>query len=165
MSVPHPDHSHQKNDHREKDTLEVALEVIAGFREVRGDVGEVRKELGELRHLVQAVHNKQETILMALDAEGKAVVAAIDAATTDISDAIGVATTVITDLAAKVAAGSITPAELMPALQPALDTMKSAANALRKTATALDPAVNPQAAPIPEIPVPVVPPASDTSFQ
>ena len=123
----------------------------------------------DLHAILHRILHTQEAILMALDKVGQAILDAVNASTTatgtalaDVSDAIKEATQAITDLVAKVAAGQSTPAELQTAIQPALDTLNAgasavtiAADALKATASAADPAVNPAAPPIP--PVPVVP--------
>jgi hypothetical protein len=110
----------------------------------------------------------ENRIIMALSTQAQAIVDDINESTNEISTAVAatgsavtVATAAITDLAAKVAAGTIDPAEFAAAAKPSLDTLKAAAvtmnataAALTKTATDADPAVNPSAPPIPPVTAP-----------
>lgn len=131
--------------------IATALAVVAQYLEIR-------QELGDIRRRATSLHEGQEKILMALDAEGQFVVKAISDATDELSNGATMILTAVRDLADKAAAGQMTPLELRPALQPSLDALQAIANTLRKTATQNDPAVNRSAAPIPEIPkVPLAP--------
>lgn len=119
-------------------------------------------ELKDIRQTVDHIHHRQERLEMALNAQAQAIVDAVNASTNKIGaavsavgDAVKAASTAIADLAAKVAAGSIDPAELTAAIQPSLDalnsggdTLTAAAAALTKTATDADPAITPGAPPI-----------------
>jgi hypothetical protein len=97
-----------------------------------------------------------ENLQMALSQDAQAIVDKINTTTNKVGAAITTATTAIKDLAAKVAAGTIDPTEFSAAVQPALDTLDAGADAMTKTATDNDPALNPSAPPIvvPETPVP-----------
>lgn len=135
------------------------------------DNAEVLREILEQQHLtnrlLHQLHRQGEELIMALNAQAQAIVDSnntvtnkIADAVTSVADAITAGTQAIVDLAAKVVAGTIDPAELTAALQPSVDKLNAAgdtlvagAAALKLVATTNDPAITPGAPPI------VIPPA------
>ena len=92
--------------------------------------------------ILEQLTSFQETVLMALNKNEQDVVDAVNASTNRVADAITAGTQAISDLFAN--KSSITLADV----QPSLDAMNSAADALKKVATDDDPALNASAAPI-----------------
>jgi hypothetical protein len=81
------------------------------------------------------------------------IVDAVNTSTTKTGTAITAATTAIKNLVDQHAAGDINAQELSDAIQPSLDALDVASDALSKTATTADPLINPSASPLPVVPV------------
>lgn len=140
--------------HRYRPLWHGETETPAWARALSEEVWELHEQVRTLHHLLTEFPSLiGAQLTMALNPQAQAIVDAINAGTNDIAAAIKTGVQAITNLAAKVTAGTIDPAELTAAIQPSLDTMKAAAAALTKTATDADPAINAAAAAL------VVPPA------
>jgi hypothetical protein len=96
----------------------------------------------------------QETVLMALNAQGQAIADQINTNTNKLAAAQTAAVKTISDLVEKLATGTIDAAEFATAVAPSLRLQGDIADALLKTATDNDPAVNPGAPPIVVQPIP-----------
>ncbi len=94
-------------------------------------------------HALTALTTAIQELTVTLNTQGQAVVDAIATATSKLGKSITDATTAIADLVAA-KSGNVSVADI----QPSLDTLTAAADALEKTATAADPAVTPGAPPI-----------------
>ena len=92
--------------------------------------------------LAEQMTTLQEILLMALNKNEQAIVDAFNASTNKVGAAIDAATKAITDLFNN--QSSITLADV----QPALDSLNSASDALQTLATTDDPAITPTAPPV-----------------